>query len=366
MSDPKPLSAYRRRARSLVIAALTAAVLLLPVAIWFGGAQVQQRVALDTQDYLQGTEGGSRLLVGIGGRFANVTGTAPSAAEVERLERELRGLPGLIRTQGLIEILPVVNPYSFETVRTSDGRAFLTGYMPNDELRFHFVSLARSLFGRENVQTDVRLAGDVPDRDWFIMVEKGMRAVADLIEGRARLSGRALSVSGTAENFDSAKAVQTALVDNVPQAYRNKGLLDIGWLTARAQNLVQSHEFSLIKDDTGQVLTRITVPDRAASLLLTRAFAASGVDERRISFVRRTRPAPAGWYDVVGLLIAALPSLPTAEISLRTGTGDAPAELQLTATGAAGVLQALEQSLRKAAAATGDAYRLTLDLRAVE
>ena len=97
----------------------------------------------------------------------------------------------------------------------------LAGYVPNGSVRAEILKITKASFAGAQIVDEMKLARGVPSPDaWLNGVNFGLKQVAGLKSGEARLSGLALTVSGAAADLKSYNGVKTALANDLPKGVK--------------------------------------------------------------------------------------------------------------------------------------------------
>lgn len=198
---------------------------LLPVALLaWGAAQVMHtdieadlKARVDEQ--LKGS-GFKWARTGFSGRDGLLTGTATDEADPGRAYDIARSIWGVRVVDNKAAIIEKVETYEWSVARNGTS-VKLGGYVPNETVRADIVKLAKSSFAGADVVDEMKLARGVPSPDtWLSAVNFGIKQVAALKSGEAKLSGLALTVAGAAADLKGYSGVKTALANDLPKGVK--------------------------------------------------------------------------------------------------------------------------------------------------
>ena len=135
-------------------------------------------------------------------KAATLTGVADTAARADDIKSATgRGALASFRTTGDIRhrepLIKTISPYE-TAAQVEPGVVVLTGYVPDEKARGAITSLVRQRFAGRRVRDELQLGAGQP-QGWEQCLEVGFDALQSLGNGRAALTGRKLSVSGTTD-----------------------------------------------------------------------------------------------------------------------------------------------------------------------
>ncbi len=157
---------------------------------------------------------------GFSGRDGLLTGTATDEADPARAYDIARSIWGVRVVENKAAIIDKVDGYEWSVGRKGNS-VRLGGFVPNDSVRGEIVKSAKAAFSGADVVDEMKLARGVPSPDaWVSGVNFGIRQVAAMTSGEAKLSGLALTVSGSAADRKSYAGVKAALANDLPKGIK--------------------------------------------------------------------------------------------------------------------------------------------------
>lgn len=105
------------------------------------------------------------------------------------------------------------------SARRKTGKVTLTGHIPNEDSRQVLMEAVRYGFPGAAVDDRMVLAGGAPD-GWLSVAKLGLAQLQKLKSGHARLTDRALHLSGVAETPNEAQTIKTTLMSSLPETYQ--------------------------------------------------------------------------------------------------------------------------------------------------
>ena len=145
----------------------------------------------------------------VSGRDITATGLADGPAEHDRLIAALDAIDGRRVVQDALQVLPVADPYTLSGA-WADGALVAQGHAPTEAVR--------EALGRLGAQ-NLTLAAGAPDGQWVHAVLAGIAGVHELQSGRFEVSGRALTLTGTALTPAEGEAARAAVAAELPEGY---------------------------------------------------------------------------------------------------------------------------------------------------
>lgn len=154
------------------------------------------------------------------GRDGLITGEASDESEPLKAREITEGVWGVRLAEDRSALIEKVTNFNWSATRTANA-VQLRGMAPNEATRQSIVGLVRSTFPAAEVVDQMTIRRGVPSQDtWLSGVSFGIKQLAGLKTGEARLDGLALAVSGEAETLDTYKGVKTALANQLPRGIR--------------------------------------------------------------------------------------------------------------------------------------------------
>lgn len=198
---------------------------LLPVALlsWAAVQVMHTDIEADLKarvdDQLKGS-GFKWARTGFTGRDGLITGTATDDADPGRAYDIARSIWGVRVIDNKAELIDKVDTYEWSVVRNGNALK-LVGHVPNDSVRADIVKAAKASFANAEVVDEMKLARGVPSPEaWLSGVNFGIKQIAGLKSGEARLSNLNLTVSGAAGDLKGYNAVKTALANDLPKGLK--------------------------------------------------------------------------------------------------------------------------------------------------
>lgn len=154
------------------------------------------------------------------GRDGLVTGQATDEAEPLKVRELTESVWGVRIAEDRSTLIEKAANFIWSATRNGNS-ILLRGMAPSEATRQSIVGLARSTFPAARVADEMTIRRGAPSQDtWLSGVSFGMKQLAGLKTGEARLDGLALAVSGEADTIDSYKGVKTALASQLPRGIR--------------------------------------------------------------------------------------------------------------------------------------------------
>lgn len=198
---------------------------LLPIlgltwlAVQMQHATIEADLTRRVEDQLKGT-GLRWARSGFSGRDGVITGEAAEESEPGRAVSLARDVWGVRAVEDRSKLIERAERYQWSATRTA-SRLQLRGMVPNEASRQSIVALARTTFPGVDVNDQMEIKRGVPGQDtWLSGVSFGLKQLAALNTGEARLDGLGLAVSGEAANITTYRGVKTALANDVPRGVR--------------------------------------------------------------------------------------------------------------------------------------------------
>jgi len=134
--------------------------------------------------------------VRVTGRDAIVGGVAFNDQGSEVALNAVRDTPGVRLVEGVITVVPVAKPYSFEAKRDGD-RLLLSGNVPNPTVRAKLLQAAKASASGVTVVDDMTYARGAPD-GFESIATYGLTEAGQLADSRISLSDGVYSIAGRA------------------------------------------------------------------------------------------------------------------------------------------------------------------------
>ena len=203
-------------------------------------------------------------------------------------------------------------PYLWDAV-VENGRIVLTGSVPTQEARDLVLSLVASRFSGITVIDNMVTGGALPasNDDWLHGIDAGLKAIADLGGGRARLKDRALSVTGVTRDKAMPDYVAESLRLAIPAGFASDSQVDYQAPPAPKPYM------TTLQYDGLKVAVDGDVPDEASRAKLL-AQLKPLFPEREFNDRTSIRTgAPEGWLQALTQGLAPLSKLDTGQLILR-------------------------------------------------
>ena len=198
---------------------------LLPVALLsWGAAQVthsdiEADLKARVEDQLKGS-GFKWARTGFSGRDGVITGTAADDADPGRAYDITRAVWGVRIIDNQATVIEKVDDYHWSASHVP-GKLSLTGYVPNESARADILKLAKNHFPSDTIADDMKLARGVPSPEaWLDGVNFGLKQIAGLKTGEARMKGLALGVTGEAADLKDYARIKKALANDLPKTIK--------------------------------------------------------------------------------------------------------------------------------------------------
>lgn len=198
---------------------------LLPVALlsWAAVQVMHTDIEADLKarvdDQLKGS-GFKWARTGFTGRDGLITGTATDEADPGRAYDIARSIWGVRVVDNKADLIDKADTYEWSVTRSGNALK-LAGHVPNDSVRADIVKAAKASFAGAEVADEMKLARGVPSPEaWLSGVNFGIKQIAGLKSGEARLSNLNLTVSGAANDLKSYTTVKTALANDLPKGLK--------------------------------------------------------------------------------------------------------------------------------------------------
>ncbi len=156
---------------------------------------------------------------GFSGRDGQITGMAADDADPGRVTDIARSTWGVRVVENKATAIEKVEKYQWMAARTGN-RLALGGYVPNDAARAEIVRHAKASFPGADIVDEMKLARGVPSDSWISGVNFGLKQLATLKSGEAKLDVLSLAISGEAVDTKAYKAVKTALANDLPRGIK--------------------------------------------------------------------------------------------------------------------------------------------------
>lgn len=198
---------------------------LLPIAAltFLAGQFEHDRIERDLSERVQDRFKAAGLAwpaTGFSGRDGILTGRASDDSDPQRAIEVASSVWGVRMLDSRAELIEKADSYAWWATRNG-RRITVRGLVPNEATRTSILDLARGQFSDADVVDEMRLARGVPTPGtWLAGVAFGLKQLAGLKTGEARLDGLGLSVSGEAASQANYRAVKTALAGEMPRGIR--------------------------------------------------------------------------------------------------------------------------------------------------
>jgi outer membrane protein OmpA-like peptidoglycan-associated protein/uncharacterized membrane protein len=115
---------------------------------------------------------------------------------------------------------------SWRAVNDGAGTLTLDGDIPDENVRPRLTDAAQQLFPKAKVVDQMKVVA-APADPWSAVALHGLQNLARLTRGEAALTGKNLTVSGLAENEDTATIVRKAVATGVAEGYTGKDAIEV-------------------------------------------------------------------------------------------------------------------------------------------
>ncbi len=182
-------------------------------------AAIEEQLKVAAQDELQ-RAGHGWAQVTMDGQVATVRGVQLDAERVGEAERAVltsSGHGGLVyggvtMVKSVIDVPPLISPFTWSARKTPDGMIELGGYVPSDAVRTALVSWAEAA-GDVSVADGQTLGAGVPGAGWQGIAERAIDLLSRLDEGAVRLRDTRLTLHGFAADPAVRANVRDAMAD---------------------------------------------------------------------------------------------------------------------------------------------------------
>jgi OmpA-OmpF porin, OOP family len=156
---------------------------------------------------------------GFSGRDGQITGTASDEADPARAYDIARSIWGVRVVDNRATVVEKADPYLWSVSRAAN-KVKLAGHVPNEAARAEILKVAKASFSGHEIADEMKLARGMPADGWMNGVTFGMKQVAGLKSGEARMEGLSLAVSGEAADLKGYRTVKTALASELPKGLK--------------------------------------------------------------------------------------------------------------------------------------------------
>jgi outer membrane protein OmpA-like peptidoglycan-associated protein len=198
---------------------------LLPLSLLLGATVFLQRPPIEAElgravEARLKQRGLDWAKVALDGRDATLTGRANDEAEQQDALALAASTWGVRTVANKTELIDKADAYAW-SARRDGNRLVIAGLAPNETTRSSILSNARGLFPGVEVVDQMRLARGVPTLDtWLTGVNFGLRQLATLRGGEAKLDGLGLSLAGEAPTEAAYRGAKSALQGQLPRGVR--------------------------------------------------------------------------------------------------------------------------------------------------
>ncbi len=288
---------------------------LLPIAAltFLAGQFEHTRIEADLAERVEDrfkTAGLAWAKAAFSGRDGVVTGRASDEADPLKATEVAGSVWGVRISENRTELIEKADSYAWWAQR-SGRRVVLRGLVPNDATRQSILGLTRAQFADGDVVDEMRLARGVPSPDtWLSGVSFGLKQLAGLKNGEARLDGLGLSVSGEAASQTSYRGVKAALAGELPRGLR---LTDDRVLPP----VISPYSWGAKHSGTELMLNGFVPNDRVRAEVMTAAKGAFPRVARVTDRMEIGDGAPSGFLGVVTISLKELARLEEGNATLR-------------------------------------------------
>lgn len=248
---------------------------LSALAVALTHADIESELKTRVDDQLRGS-GFKWARTAVSGRDVVLNGTATDDADPARAYDIARSLWGVRTVDNQAAVIEKVDVYEWSAVH-EPGKLALGGFVPNDGARDEILKTAKRHFPTDAITDGMKLARGSPAQGaWLAAVNFGLKQIAALKTGEARLKGLALSMSGEAADPKSYTSVRKALASELPSEVK---LVDARILAPVIKPFVWNG-----KQSGGQLVLSGYVPAKARDEVVAAAKAAfpraNAIDDR--------------------------------------------------------------------------------------
>jgi OmpA-OmpF porin, OOP family len=158
-------------------------------------------------------------LTAFDGRDGQITGVATDEADPGRAYDIARSIWGVRVVDNRAKVIDKVEAYQWSVSRAGNT-VRLAGHVPNEGVRAEIVKVAKAGFPGLDIIDEMKLARGVPSDAWINGVTFGIKQVAGLKAGEAKLDGLGLMVSGEAADLKGYRGVKSALATDLPKGVK--------------------------------------------------------------------------------------------------------------------------------------------------
>jgi outer membrane protein OmpA-like peptidoglycan-associated protein len=326
---------------------------LLPLALlaWYTGFSQHTPIEADLKGRVEAALKAERLgwaSASFEGRDGVLTGRATEEAEQSRAIQIARDTWGVRVVENRTELIEKSDTYVWNA-RREGRRLQIAGMVPNETTRAAILGTARSTVPDVEVVDQMRPVRGVPSPDtWLTGINFGLRQLAQLRTGEARLEGLGLTLSGEATSETAYRSVRTALGGDLPRGVR---LVD----ERITPPVVRPYTWSASAADQRVTMTGYVPSDAARTAVRQAARAAFPRVGDAIDQMRLGGGAPAEFAATTSASLRELAKLEEGTAELRDST--------LTVAGLAADQATAEAVRRSLRAAVPAGVRITEQIR---
>lgn len=187
--------------------------------VQFEHARIEADLAARVAAQLKGA-GVDYAKIAFTGRDGILRGQAVDEESPQKARQLTEGTWGVRIVEDQSTLVERASNFTWSAVRSS-SRIELRGMVPNEATRQSIVGLAHTTFPNTEVVDSMTIRRGVPSQDtWLSGVSFGLKQLASLKTGEARLDGLGLAVTGEAGTLDAYRGVKTALASQLPRGIR--------------------------------------------------------------------------------------------------------------------------------------------------
>ncbi len=159
-----------------------------------------------------------RGAVELNGSSLSVSGEASDFPSYKNVKKALQKLPDGVRLVSEKVTPPVVDPFTW-SAKLAANQLALSGYVPSEKLREDLFAQVKKGFPKVAIVDRMEIADGAPE-GWANLVVATLSGLAQLQDGEAVMTGRDLSLSGTALNEGVANAARSVFRKDAPRSYK--------------------------------------------------------------------------------------------------------------------------------------------------
>lgn len=147
-----------------------------------------------------------------------------SAALQDKLPSNFKSMTDLVSDIEPAADVGSSEPYTWRVTKR-DNRVELDGMVPDAAARSNLVGQANDIFGQDNVTDKMVVATGPTGPDWLVVASEGLRQAGAMTEGEAELSGKKLTLRGTAPGPVAISLLTSAVTLNLPEGFEGVAMV---------------------------------------------------------------------------------------------------------------------------------------------